>query len=384
MTTYDDVCSRWVQRQTGQTSLKQLQTQRVYAQGDILYSYGSHFELARALRNRAGDVRLWLLNGAYYSSSTTHHQGTIRSAIRQHGGDIPSLIVPFPALDAAGIDRASIEPVQVKPDRHLARLKVTTTAPRMAHYEDGQLMLPDYWNRARGTDDWTESEHQVARRVWRNDDGTYEYVEFEHVLGESLVRAQVEYTLTCRKCSGTGNIAPVPAWEEFESWVEWSTARDKVRCVACDGAGTLDRKRWAHFLSSFDYQERRPLYFFCELPNQSARTVGEALEILKPPTVKAAEMMGRTFYRQGDIFAVETTLDKRTLRKQGATFEPAGMLLGTNHCGTEVARLPDGTLLARGTLRHVPEFRDADHKRVKLGAGKSWCIIVKNTVPVSR
>jgi len=55
-----------------------------------------------------------------------------------------------------------------------------------------------------------------------------------------------------------------------------------------------------------------------------------------------------------------------------------------------VMLLPDGTTLARGTLRHkriahtwqgvfagMPE-----HKRVKLGDGKTWYRVVKNTVPV--
>lgn len=343
MTSYSDVAERWVKRVTGETSLRQLDTRRVFARGDVIYSYGSHFEIARALRNRKGDVRLWLFNGERYSHSTTNHQGHVRWAINTFGQDIPVLTVPFPALDAAGIDIETVEAVQIKPDRWLPRLVNSPAPPAAAEFENGRLMLPEYMVDYTHHDSWTPHEREVARRVFREDDGTYSYVGYNHVLGESLIRARVGYTVRGER-----------------------------------------RSRWAHFLSSFDYQERWPLYFFCELPNQSARTVGEALEVLKPPTVKAAELVGRPVKRQGDIFAVEVALDKRALRKRGASFEKQGMLLGTNHVASEVAQLPDGTLLARGTLRHAPQWRDPDHKRVKMGSGKAWHIIVKNTVPVSR
>ena len=162
--------------------------------------------------------------------------------------------------------------------------------------------------------------------------------------------------------------------------------------------------RWAYYLSGFDHAESRPLYFFAELPRGAKpTTVAEAYEVLKPDPVKLAEQMGRPIFRQGDIFGVPTTLDRKVLKAQGARIErrtqaklelspimreiqPANLpyVLGTNHTATEVAYLPNGVTLARGTMYHDPDGRNADHARRRIGDGKSWHIVVKNTVPIVR
>jgi hypothetical protein len=59
------------------------------------------------------------------------------------------------------------------------------------------------------------------------------------------------------------------------------------------------------------------------------------------------------------------------------------MLLGTNHRATEVARMPNGSTLARGQLYHDPIGREKDHVARKLGDGQTWHLIIKNTVPDS-
>ncbi len=71
---------------------------------------------------------------------------------------------------------------------------------------------------------------------------------------------------------------------------------------------------------------------------------------------------------------------KRDLAKAGAVFTPRGDIFRTNHQATELAILPDGTHVARGALRHVPENRAPDHARV--GLGKQFHVLVKNTVPL--
>ena len=103
--------------------------------------------------------------------------------------------------------------------------------------------------------------------------------------------------------------------------------------------------------------------------------------------------MDRRITRQGDIFAIAApSLDTRTLRKMGAVFERRSQfrtqpgprpaeLLNTNHRATEVARIPNGVTLARGQLYHDPVDRDKDHVARKMGDGKVWHIIIKNTVP---
>lgn len=62
-------------------------------------------------------------------------------------------------------------------------------------------------------------------------------------------------------------------------------------------------------------------------------------------------------------------------------------LMGTAHTATEVATMPNGMQYARGCFYHEPAIindrRPADHTRRRLGNGRIWHLITKNTVPVS-
>lgn len=62
--------------------------------------------------------------------------------------------------------------------------------------------------------------------------------------------------------------------------------------------------------------------------------------------------------RASEVADVDVHVESlHALTKAGARYERSGELLGTNHVATEVARMPDGTTLARGVLRHVPPGR---------------------------
>lgn len=144
--------------------------------------------------------------------------------------------------------------------------------------------------------------------------------------------------------------------------------------------------RWATFLSSFDYQEARPLYFLCELPyGAKPTTVEQAIDMLKPPEVIAAEARGLKVIRQGDLFAIPTKLTKRQLRKMRGRrdFTKRLRVLGTNHSVTEGIVCAGGATLGRGIMRHEPDGRRGpDHARQSLG--KAWHLLVRNTVPRTR
>ena len=200
-------------------------------------------------------------------------------------------------------------------------------------------------------------------------DGVWRWQTRRHILGESLI------------------VADVQAWR----------------------GGKRIKRRNVKFLSGFDHGEPHLAYFFCEMPKCDAATVDEAYEALKPDAVRLAEQMERDIVRQGDIFAIATSYQRRDLLKQAKRHgyrnvpkriktwgddnkltpeylrtERASMLLGTNHQGTEVIHANDGTIYARGCLWHVPDGRTNDHVRKKLGDGKTWYIILKNTVPVRK
>ncbi|TCO49663.1 hypothetical protein [Actinocrispum wychmicini] len=321
-----DVAERWVAAMTYDPDMRLRSTSRMYPSGDRIYSYGSHFELGRVIR-RAGEVVAFLLNGDTYSPTTSNHQNELRSAVDRSG--VPRVIIPYSALQSSGLDLDSIEILDVTRDAWVPVERVAyQPRTRWAWSTPGDLttaVLPDGRTRYRWTD-------------------------YVHRLGESVIRGRIH--------------------------IGW-------RSVGPDRWDRTPRYRWTKFLSGFDVQESRPLYFFCELPRTDATTVSQAYQALKPDAVLLAEQMNRTVTRQGDIFtvALSSQVTKRWLRHEGATFDKGGPLLDTNHVATEVARMPDGTTVVRGTLTHRPPFRRPDHRRVRLADG--WHAVVKNTVPLS-
>lgn len=283
MTSYSQVCQRWVDRLTGATTLPLLAADRVYPShgGDAVYSYGSHFVLAQALRDRKGAVRLILLNGDRYSPSTTNHQGHIRRAVQ--GCEIPSVVVPFTVLESAGIEQASIVVVDKTDDGMRWTWRESQTEPTEWEIEN------DY--------------ARDVRMIERNGERWFRFESQQHVLGESVLRASV---------SGFG-VKP----------------------------------RTAYFLSGFDAQERHLSYFFAELPHKVATLAeayeslkplavrmaeGEGREVKRQGDVYAIPLPSASV---------------RTLRKAGATFGRQAHVLGTNHAATEVATLGNVTLARR-------------------------------------
>lgn len=382
--TYSDVIRRWVDINEGRTTEPYLWNARVPVIAEKLYAFDRNFELVRAIRNKSGKrVTHYVLNGDLLGANTwggtTSHQWIVRNALINTK---PQVIIPFTALEEAGIDIDSIQIIHVLDDRNETISHHSETFPEGAVWhtqgvwevreltkEEQALWLkrqpyyttlPD-WAKTHRVQVGTKQVLHTGRADWSevitvttNGDGerVYDWQTHHHWLGESLIRARVT----------------------------WKTEDGK------------DHHRWAYFLSGFDHQEPMPLYFFAEMPPRvKPTTVAEAYQFLKPEPVLLAEQMDRRISRQGDIFAIATpSLNRRTLTKMGAAFEKRSQrvsgkvmaqLLDTNHCATEVARMPNGVTLARGMLYHDPVGRDADHVRRKMGDGQGWHIIIKNTVP---
>ena len=168
------------------------------------------------------------------------------------------------------------------------------------------------------------------------------------------------------------------AWTTRRHWLGASVFRARYRDVT--GVHT------AYFLSAFDEQESRPHYFLCQLPADAVPvSVKDALELLRPDPVRAADAANIAVTRQGDVFAVPSPLSTREVRRLGPSVK-RGRLVGVNHEATEVVVGPDGTTYARGILYHAPEGfgRRPEHRRQKMGDGKTWHTIERNTVPVER
>lgn len=308
-----------------------------YGGADALYSFGTHFPLVIPLHDEGSSIpRLWLLNGDHYSNTTAHHQSIVRDCAEST--DIPRIIVPFSALRSAGIDRYSIQPIDIKADWY------TLHAAKC----DGKYSCWEQTLSASG-----ELEHsEVIDRV----EGEHTHQRAQHHLGASVFKAD------CAHNERVDN-----GYEHVE-------------------------RQGVTFLSAFDEQEMRQLYFLCELPSWAEpNSYAAALQALKPVEVVKAEQLGESVTRQGDIFAIcEELLTTRELTQRGAvrdkrTNRPMPHLLGTNHSATEIAVVDEDHTYARGTLYHEPGMhRRRDHVRRKMGDGKAWHRILKNTVPQNR
>jgi len=167
-----------------------------------------------------------------------------------------------------------------------------------------------------------------------------------------------------------------------------------------------------YYISGFDRNEPSPLYFLARLPH-AVDTFDEAIESLKPNSVKTAEREGLEVLRQGDMFAIPTDYTDRHLTKKlkatfaeldrdgkgsvlrrdhgwtpswgepatSATATSATSLYGTAHHAATVAKLPDGTMFGKGEILHLPNGRNPDHQALTL-APADWYLIVKNAVPI--
>ena len=433
MASYCDNIDRWIQHCLYDGTKPNLKGKIIF-HGDRIYSYGTHFEMARVLRDRKGDATAFLINGDRWGQTTDRHQREVRSAIARTSK--PRVIIPYSALDSAGVTLDSIEIIEVTKDRRETKQHVSLSMPEGACWVEEpirkhvelpsnvlaervatknakevesfemkrqwaqqglsawkHLLAPDAKPREFTIDDLQHYERHEVRTtgtervlyknhrvvdVAVNDNGQTEYrwETSRHWLGESLIRAKVPRPMftSCKTCAGTGRTYP-------------GAPKPAKRCDSCDGLGgrRWRRNRNVLFLSGFDHNEYpRNVYFLCELPRGAKpTTVAEAYEALKPEAVQLAEQMGRSVHRQGDIFTIELRgVTKRQLRAQGARFEKRGQLFGTNHEATETAYLPNGTTLVRGTLWHNPAWRGPDHRRVTVGKS-SWHIAIKNTVPIA-
>lgn len=320
---------------------------------DTIFSYGPHFPLAEIMPGNGTRRGWWLLNGdrwrggGGWGSSTSGQQTEVQQLVRDTG--LPYLIVPFSALNQAGIRHNSIQIVDQLPERYTWETFTRETAP--SQYELDSVLAEG----AKLNSTW-------YFRNWEQlENGRWSYETSVHHLGEAVFEADYQYWRR------------EPAHMDLETHLLVHPAGHYV-----DGT--------SYFLSAFD--ENEPgfgLYFLAQLPDGAEpRTVAEAREALKPNLVKGAEQNGLGVLRQGDVFAVAHPALK-TAQLPGPS-KRGEFVLHVNHQVTEVRRDNSGTTYGRGVMRHKPREwgRRPEHRAVKLGDGKTWYELVKNTVPEGR
>lgn len=450
MPSHSDVLNRWTDRVLGLTTKQALKGSNVFESGNMVYSYGHHFEMARLVTPR-GQARFFLLNGDRYSVTTSGHQSDCRAAVARTG--VASVIVPHSALGSAGVtDFDTLRILDTESERteettHKVtlpsgmRAAMMTEARSLANSRLAKLkrLLEEsgdtYDHRHGAISATAERVHagmrisftctvacheyghpagwqilETPREAWYRDGhgfsylghglsgtqkDTFTYSTYRHFLGGSLFTAKVnerKVTELARcdqsdraKCAELDAMYP-DAWKRVISDTLPSNPGILGSVAVWNDERIVTRR--ARFLSAFDMNEARPLYFLCELPATSrAVTIAVAYDDLAPELVHEARAAGLDVLRQGDVFAIPMVAPYVGPPAIAAKYAAKRLhVLGTNHTASEVVTVTDGRdtrTYARGVLRHEPGFhRTADHARVSLG--KTWHLLVKNTVPVSK
>lgn len=369
-----------------------------------LFSYGSHFPTAHAAVDPTGR-EYWLLNGDTYSSSTSKHQSDIRNAInrverrRQEQGltGRPIIIVPFSVISAASINKRSIFVLGSEEERHVSRQLAVATR-----------------------DDVPEVHRWTATEL---PDGRWTYTIHDHFLGASVFSAEwwsgrlrdpktgesSWTTETSRFVSAFDPqetqrsyfLAQLPQWSKAETHEQAleDLKPDLVHKAERDGL-TVARQGDVFAVPtelSTAFLKGQP---GARYARYGATVPGVALtlhgEVIVDETSEALPFSAWADYQKRPLGPLDVARLGALLNflcpANPVTVEAAGpkvphraaqihcSLYATNHYGTEVIQLADGSTFARGTITHRPEHRPSDHLRRKLG--KAWHEIVLNTVPV--
>lgn len=304
--------------------------------GAAIFSYGTHFTIAEVYRPR-GRRPLIVLNGdrwggsgGWHVSRTPAHQDQARQTAGELAlaGCADVCIIPMNALTAAGIDRGSIRVLEQREDETLY-----LSRPLAVDIDD--VGTADRSERMR---DWQDREYGT-RYVWR-DIATGRDAVREIPDDDDGERSETSFTKTP---SATWRHAADLLRDMDGAWSEHWTEHRLGELLFTARAGSVRRRR--RFVSSFDYQEREPLYFLAELPTASrAQTVADAIEDMAPRAVHAAMARSLAVYRQGDIFAVQTSLTdadvygRAVTRARLAPFRGNGRLRKGETGWTEPAR----------------------------------------------
>lgn len=226
---------------------------------------------------------------------------------------------------------------------------------------------------------------------------TFTYDTYRHWLGGCVFSAKVTEH-AWRQCKTHGERTDANPETRRYGTYDKPTANPEW-CEDCGGLVTYDEDgnvetprpyrvpvmRRAWFVSGWDENERRPLYFLAELPAKARPTTyAEALHALAPPEVHAAIAAGLPVVRQGDIFAVPCTGDDHPPRIAARYAEkrvPVPLDGTRRHIAGELVTCADGgheRVYARGTMRHA----GGDHAQLRLGG--NWHRLYRNTVPMRK
>jgi hypothetical protein len=350
----------------------------LYYKGNILYSYGTHFPLAiryhKATEIPEGSEGFgcgiqYLVNGDKNSVTTSRHQNQAIGTLT------PNVQIPFSALAEAWNWKLE-STIYYK---EWGQDYTEAEARKLEGIGEGSAWNSLYqagWG-SKGNPDWVNRANALAEKLASGEGGEQ---------GFRIVNYRKDtWEYQCQE-EKTGK--PLTTWMDSDSaaWKAHTCQKDiPTRDQARHRLGAvLFTIRGNSFLSSFDEQDTRN-YFLCQVPG-SPGTVEEAYENLKPTEVKLAEIEGIPVLRQGDWFFIaaikEAHIPSPARSPRTKHYRLGGNLGGTfrPHMVNEAITTNTVADFVRGFVRHSPtDGRSPEHRRLKLGDGKSWWVPVKNT-----
>lgn len=410
--------------------------------------------------------KVFVINGDGLSdTSATRWQTFVRdriqrmlrdSGLRQPEASITSrmttgnsyLLVPYAALDAAGIERSTMKPIDVTDDvwEHtwhqvkVPELRMPDEPPKMKRGDRFTVPLVDPKKKKPVTFTITQAVETVLvaqaqidgltlQTTWRRNqvyvekgtktvvrnfsnryyalqrDGKLEAGQVWRWVGD-WVATNVLWDGVSRQTAlvqwGTHHwqwqqaerqrLQPDPNNGGFAVWVD--SAERELAKVRSEEVGYLTREHHLganlfsavsadgkrhRFLSAFDAEEVRRLYFLAQLPNNSkAKTYDEALHALAPPIVHAAREQKRRVWRQGDVFAIETSLTDEDIYARARTRTRRQVVFGSlqqairNLLNTRSRVMLDEIAPAEGEVRERVDCPcGCGHQRITGGGPKA-------------
>lgn len=351
----------------------------MFYEGRILYSFGTHFPLA--IRHQ--DARVegaegfgcgvgYIINGDKYSVSTSSHQGGAISMLQKN------VQIPFSALESAW------------------------------NWKLQQNVYYKEWGQWHTLEEAQADAAATGKSVW--DAWGYttnpEWVNRPNALAQLLRDGKGGFRIVAfQKDTWEYRFCPAKDGVEWTCWYDSKEVPEEYQILQYSGdpkemqgrhrlGAVLFRIREHTFLSSFDQLDRSN-YFLCHVPGEPT-SVEEAYENLVPEAVKALPSREGVL-RQGDWFFIPASPDKdvqRLIRSWSKSQESNHRLGGSGgtHVVTRMRSVPRATIadeaagrmqqpleFVQGCVRHDPPSRRPEHKRLKLGDGKTWYVPVKNT-----